>query len=352
MVFRLADNVLEANILTKKKLEMFEVKTFLPMIDAILDNVSRRKWRLWNHVNPLTGACPRSLNHIFQTWILSVIEYGSPAWIFRLHDPDKFLYDTDYTRNYKSHFLPLERFYIGCGRTILGVPPDTSDKSVLIRLGWLPLEYYLAFRSCIWYLKIMRGEAGTALKIIHDEFYNDFSTYWNPKWYRTRFFMPARKLITRLNKILNDTDIFSLKIENAKIAIKKAMYLELTDLWNNNKCSAFTRRIHPEWKERPLARFMFSKEANVAYHRFAVNRGPTNDLKFKQNRCNSDRCRFGCHVCETVEHLFIDCKKLTNERENLKNEFKKRNIDFTLKNILTTSCVQYHVEKFISKFLD
>ena len=51
-----------------------------------------------------------------------------------------------------------------CARNVLGVPPGTGNFAVLIRLGWLPLGYFLALRACVLYLKVIKGEAGSAAK--------------------------------------------------------------------------------------------------------------------------------------------------------------------------------------------
>ena len=50
-------------------------------------------------------------------------------------------------------------------RNILGVPDSTSQLAVLVRLGIMPLNYLLAYRSAIWYLKLIRGLCGPALPV-------------------------------------------------------------------------------------------------------------------------------------------------------------------------------------------
>ena len=141
-------------ILIDKKL------TYLPMIKEISERVTSRGWRLFNHCSPFTGASPQVLNFIYTTWIEPAFLYGCPVWVSRVRPRFKIFYKGDFTRNYKGPFQKLNRFYLKCGRAILGVPGNTSEFSVLIRLGWLPLDYFLAYHACIWNLKSIKGDAG------------------------------------------------------------------------------------------------------------------------------------------------------------------------------------------------
>ena len=146
--------------------------------------------------------------------------------------------------------------------------------SVLVRLGWLPLEFQLALNACCWYLRIVRGDAGVALKKLAGDLFTDTDCFWNPAWSRTIFFKPAHDLLHRLNGLLSDDiDIFKLPISAAKVSIKEAMFLELGNSWNSYKFSAFSKIIHPEWIPRRLNRKMLCKRTNVCYHNFAVGRG-------------------------------------------------------------------------------
>ena len=43
---------------------------------------------------------------------------------------------------------------------ILGVHPNASGEAVLVRLGWMPLDYLLALHGLRWYLRIFHGQYG------------------------------------------------------------------------------------------------------------------------------------------------------------------------------------------------
>ena len=75
-----------------------------------------------------------------------------------------------------------------CARNVLGVPPGTGNLAVLVRLGWLPLDYFLALRACIWYLKVIKGEAGLASKKLVFDTYKDDELWTNTCLFKPAFF--------------------------------------------------------------------------------------------------------------------------------------------------------------------
>ena len=54
--------------------------------------------------------------------------------------------------------------YKRCGGDVLGVRPNTSGEEVLVRLGWLNLDYKVVLHGIKWYLKFRFGLCGTQLK--------------------------------------------------------------------------------------------------------------------------------------------------------------------------------------------
>ena len=81
----------------------------------------------------------------------------------------------------------------------MGVDKSSSNNATLVRLGWMPLDYRLAFRACIWYKKIQLGLAGKALK----EQYDRLSHISNDEtWAKSGFYRPAMIFIKRLDPSL------------------------------------------------------------------------------------------------------------------------------------------------------
>ena len=48
-------------------------------------------------------------------------------------------------------------------RRIIGANESPSSVAVLVRMGVMPLQYELAYRALIWYLKIFKGETDPVL---------------------------------------------------------------------------------------------------------------------------------------------------------------------------------------------
>ena len=93
---------------------------------------------------------------------------------------------------------------------------------------------------------------------------------------------------------------------------------------------------------------MTTKCANNNYNRFAVGRGETNIRRKLCGKCESDLCRYGCSVPETIDHLFFDCIHLIPKRRELKKKSEELNLEFNLSNIFTNLKMKTYVEQFIS----
>ena len=85
--------------------------------------------------------------------------------------------------------------YFDCGRRILGVAQRTANLAIIVRLGWLPLEYRLALNAIMWFLKTMRDDAGPTLCAFYSSIVNrpDMVS-------RTATIQPAIDFVSYLNK--------------------------------------------------------------------------------------------------------------------------------------------------------
>ena len=136
--------------------------SFVPMMEEVYTRFFKSSWRVLNHANFVTGASPRTLEIMFLSWLYPIFEYGSAVWIFRIKRVFHFSYPVLDT--YSSVFGRISRLYRLCARRILGVDDSASGLATLVRLGWMPIDYLLAFRACIWYIKVKPGLTGTVLK--------------------------------------------------------------------------------------------------------------------------------------------------------------------------------------------
>ena len=125
---------------------------FVPMLEKVFERFSASSWRVFNHANVVTGAAPRTLEIIFLSWLYPILEYGSAVWIFRIKDVLHFSYPVK--SRYSNVFGRLSKLYLRLARAILGVDSITSGLATLVRLGWMPIDYLLAYRACICYMKV------------------------------------------------------------------------------------------------------------------------------------------------------------------------------------------------------
>ena len=317
--------------------------TFIKMMLNVHSRLVQRGWRLFNHCGRTSGANPKCLENIFKIWILPVFDYASAIWIFRIKDLNCFHHSAPVLGKYKKAFGKLECFYMKCARNVLGVPPGTANMAVLVRLGWLPLDYFLAMRACLWYLKVLNGEAGLSVKKLAFDIYAE-----DELWSNTCLFKPAFLFLTRLSKI-SGVNIFVLSPKERVAGIKKAMFLELTSIWGASSLSRFSYAIQPTWEPVILNRSILSKLSTSYYHQYALNRAPLNDRLFKIKKAANPYCRNGCNKLETIDHVLFHCKFYSPIRNEIKKLCSKTKLKFNLANLLVDKQFQLLMEKFLLK---
>ena len=300
---------------------------------------------MFNHCNINTGVSPRTLEIIFSSWLFPVIEYGSVIWIFRIKKHFHFSYLI--LSCYKKIFTRLEVFYNNIAKTILGVDKSASNNATLVRLGWMPLDYRLAYRACIWYMKIRLGLAGLALT----NQYARLSHISNDEaWAKSGFYRPAHDFIKRL-----DTSLLTLtSIDEFRSTLRDCIFDELTQRWGNCPHARICHIIHPRWEFGNWSRLIFSRQTISSYHQIAVGRGKFGDrFKYSKNKrsCNPN-CKFGCSVISSVHHFFFDCSYCIDDILNLQEICARKRIAYDLKNLFTQPCLQIRVELFLKKIID
>jgi len=231
---------------------------------------------------------------------------------------------------------------MGFLRNVLSVPDSTSNLAVLVRLGVMPLNYMLAFRSAVWYLKLIKGLCGPALRDLYRRFLNNDEAFGS-----TNFFKPARDFVRRLNKYCVHINLESCSIADAKRHLRDAIYDELSSQWAASTDARTCRRVHPTWKPMRWQRNMKSKLTCTWYHQVAVGRGRFRSFLFKCGKAHTQVCRLCDSETETVDHIFFDCPKLSATRDTLRKICDELGYDFNLQNLLTRPKLQIAVEEFL-----
>ena len=232
--------------------------------------------------------------------------------------------------------------YMGYMRNILSVPDKTSHLAILVRLGVMPLNYMLAFRSAIWYLKLIRGLCGPALRDLHLRFLRNDEAFGS-----TNFFKPVKDFVSRLNKYCSHANLETCPIADAKQFLREAIYEELSMQWTQYDGASTCHIVHPTWKPLRWQRDMKSKLTCSWYHTVAVGRGRFRSLLFRYGSVDSQVCRLCNSENETIEHIFFNCSLLSETRKDLQIFCKAQGLDFTLQNLFTRASLQRKVEEFL-----
>jgi len=138
-----------------------------------------------------------------------------------------------------------------------------------------------------------------------------------------------------------------LSSKNRVDEIKKAMFLELTVIWEVTTISRFTFKIHPTWKQINLNRNMVSKMSISYFHQYALNRADLNERLFKIKMSDTPCCRNGCNKLETVDHILFKCKTYATIRNEIKALCVASNLKFNIITLLNNELLQQLVEKFL-----
>ena len=298
-------------------------------------------WRIFNHDDFVFGASQKTLEMSFNSWLYPIIEYGCPVWIFRIKDC--FHYSSPVVDPYVSVFHRLETQYHQFAKAILGVPTSTSNVATLVRLGWMPLDYRLAFRACIWYMKIRLGLAGASLDrqlaVLSDPANDEM-------WSRTCFYKPAHDLILRLDRRLLKMS----SIHRFTDRLRACFFDELSRCWSDCTHARICHVIHPRWESISWGRLSISRRASCFYQQVAVGRGSFNDRINYSNRRGDTSCRFGFDTIETVQHVFFDCAHCSNARDDLTLICREKNLVYSLTNLFTHRSLRCRVELFLDWF--
>ena len=289
------------------------------------------------------GYHPRTLETNFDVYVWPRFSFTEPLWIFRIKTP--FHYTADFNYGYKTKFENLERLYIGIGRKILGAHPTTANLAIMVRIGWLPLEYKYALNAIMWTLRIINNTAGPTL----EAFYNSINT--DPHLLKlTATIQPAIDFLTHLNKY-SDHDLLQVHLKQAKSAIRTAMFNELTDIWKHEPSCKQLHNIHSDWRPRSYCRRSVSRVTISCYHTLACGAGYLRSWSHRIKLSPSPNCRHGCNVSETAEHILLDCPFYTSARNSVCKLCVSHGLDISQNTFLTESILQFRVEKLLRQFL-
>ena len=68
-------------------------------------------------------------------------------------------------------------------------------------------------------------------------------------------------------------------------------------------------------------------------------------------KCECNLCRYGCNVAESPDHVLLHCQHVEKSRKVLHRICAKRDVQFSIKTLLTNSHLQIGVEKLMADFM-
>ena len=205
-------------------------------------------------------------------------------------------------------------------RRIIGANESPSSVAVLVRMGVMPLQYELAYRALMWYLKIFKGETDPVLTEQLESMRSNDAMFS-----LTCFYKHCHNYVEQLSK-LGEVNLFDCEMKSLKTELRKAMFFELNEYWNSLNEARVTKEIHPVWKERRLPSFMRKRYTHTVMHRLALGRGPLRKVIHRKHHEKLQKCRYGCDAKEDIYHVVLKCKKT----EGLRNILKKQCLNMSL----------------------
>ena len=173
---------------------------FRKQISAVTIKVQRAMKRLQALGGRTGGSSPEHLERMFKMYILPHYLYGSNLWIFWIYE--NFKHGEPVRNQYGGAWKELQRTYHFCARKILGVNKKTSGEACLVRLGWLSLDYLLAYHALRWFLKAHNGKPETELRQQWEKMAD------KERLKHSQFYRPAQKFLSYLNGMV-DIDLYT-----------------------------------------------------------------------------------------------------------------------------------------------
>ena len=103
--------------------------------------VKSNLWRLRNHKNCVNSY---TMNLMYFSYVFPQFLYGAPLWLFQCFGSVDCYTEPNF--GYVGVYKQMNSLYIECAKLILGVNVNVSSIALLVRIGWLALNYVLAIQ--------------------------------------------------------------------------------------------------------------------------------------------------------------------------------------------------------------
>ena len=277
----------------------------------MLKKIKKNAFKIWIHNDEQSGCSVNFLLRSFQENVLSYLLSGSGVWIFVLF-PQVRLHASP-TSLYKNAWNALSSYICDILRKICHAREKTCHTAILVRLVLLPPHYYIAAHAMADYFTIMKTNLVPSNRSQCERLRD------SDAWTKTLFYAGAEKNIAYFQQWADEDLMVCRNRRSFRKALERAMFAELTNAWNASSVARHTHALVPIWKPRkhPLTHVSTRDERTLLRCCFSHN--DTRTSKHFGPHHNSKTCRHCNLADETVDHLFLRCASLEEERIKLRS---------------------------------
>ena len=302
-------------------------------------------WRLRNHTKCVNSY---TMNLMYFSYVFPQFLYGAPLWLFQCFRSVDCYDEPNF--GYVGVYKQMNSLYIECSKLILGINVNVSSIALLVRIGWLPLNYVLAVQSLCWLFRIANDERTG----IHNLFNWMRSRENDEIWGDSLFFKPAYDMIKRLEYVYyldkhKEIDFLdSVNVKEFKRLVIESCYIEVNSYWKNVKSGRHTFKLIPEWEKRKILDQALPRKCEIMYYKLSFHQNYLKEFMYYIGKSDNDLCRFCSLEKESLIHVFRDCKKVDNH--SLQMECCRNNVEFNLTQILTNENLKFRTGIFLQKY--
>ena len=112
-----------------------------------------------------------------------------------------------------------------------------------------------------------------------------------------------------------------------------------------------THAVHEEWQPSTFHASMLSRYSHTVYHNAALGRGPFRAVIHREaENAELRKCRHGCCMDETLEHVMLECSFVDGQRQCLKDALRACDKGFSIALALGEKRVSEDCEKLFASF--
>ena len=113
-----------------------------------------------------------------------------------------------------------------------------------------------------------------------------------------------------------------------------------------------THGVHSEWRDSNFHASMVTRYSHTVYHNAALGRGPFGAIVHRNALDDRLRkCRHGCGVDETLEHVLLESSFVDADRNCLCGSLQDCGKDLSVASALGEKKVSEDCEKLLASFL-